>query len=123
MATRKAETEKLVGGASEARAKSAMVKLDTQPKLASSEPSYESITQQIACLMSAITNKNADTNGQKGPRHNNGGGKLTITKSQRPKKIERICFVRDAEVLDMDGRSAQHPEKVIISLSDWPTEI
>ena len=39
MAARKAKTEMLGGGMSEARAKSAMVKLETQPKAASSEPS------------------------------------------------------------------------------------
>ena len=47
MAARKAETETLGGVVSEARAKSAMVKLVTQPKAASSEPLYEAIIQQI----------------------------------------------------------------------------
>ena len=56
----------------EARAKSAVVKLETHPKVASSEPSYEAIMQQIVYLMSAITNQNADTNGKNGPRCNNG---------------------------------------------------
>ena len=86
MAARKAETETLGGGIPEARAKLAMVELKTQPKAASSEPSYEAIKQQIAYLMSSITNQNVNTNGQDGPTHNNGGGKFTNTKTQRPKK-------------------------------------
>ena len=44
---------------SEARAKSTMVGIDTasQAKVASSDPSYEALTQQIAYLMSAVTNQ------------------------------------------------------------------
>ena len=68
MAARKSETETPEGGVSEGRAKSAVVKLETQPKAASSGPSYEAITQQIAYLMSTITNQNANTNGQNDPR-------------------------------------------------------
>ena len=41
MAARKAKTDTQDGGVSESRAKSAVVKLETQPKTASSEPSYE----------------------------------------------------------------------------------
>ena len=48
MATMKAETKTLGGGVPEARAKSAMVELETQQKVASSDQSYEAITQQIA---------------------------------------------------------------------------
>ena len=59
MALRKAETETLGSSVSEARAKSAVVGTDTalQVKGASSEPSYEALTQQIAYLMTAVTNQ------------------------------------------------------------------
>ena len=86
MAARKAETETQADGVSDVRAKSAILKLETQPKAASFEPLYKAITQQIAYLMSALTNQNANTNGHNGPRHNNGGGKFTNTKTQRPKR-------------------------------------
>ena len=94
MAASKVETEILGGGVSEARAKSAVVKLETQPKVASSEQLYETIMQQITYLMSAIINQKPNTNGQNGPRHNNGGGKFTNTKTQRPKKDRKdmLCW-------------------------------
>ena len=66
VAVRKAKKKTPGVGMSEARAKSAVVKLETQPKAASSEPSYETIMQQITRLMSAITNQNANTNRQNG---------------------------------------------------------
>ena len=50
MAARKDKTETHRGGVLEPRAKSAVVGLETQPKVASSDQSYESITQQIAYL-------------------------------------------------------------------------
>ena len=56
MAARKGETETSGSGVSEVRAKSAVVELGTQPKANSSETPYEAITQQIAYLMSSITN-------------------------------------------------------------------
>ena len=72
MAATKAEMETPGGSVLEARAKSAVVDLEAQPKVASSDQSYEAITQHIAYL----------------------------------------------------GReSAQHPGKVIISLSNWPIKI
>ena len=60
MALRKAETETLGSSVSEIRAKATVVGTDTdsQVKGASSEPSYEMITQQIVYLMSAVTNQN-----------------------------------------------------------------
>ena len=58
MAVRKAEIETPGRDVSEARAKSAVVGMDSKSKGASSDPSYEAITQQIAYLMSAITNQN-----------------------------------------------------------------
>ena len=59
MATRKVVTETLRSSVSEVRAKSAVVGADTDlaETKASSEPSYEAITQQIAYLMSAIANQ------------------------------------------------------------------
>ena len=59
MASRKAETETPGSSASEVRAKSAVVGADTDSlvKGASSQPSYEMITQQIAYLMSAMANQ------------------------------------------------------------------
>ena len=66
MAARKAETETPETGVSEARAKSAVVNLDTLLKVNSSESSYEVITQQIAYLMSTITNQNSGNGGQNG---------------------------------------------------------
>ena len=59
MASRKAETETLRSSMSELRSKSVIVRTDTdlQIKGVSSEPSYEAITQQIAYLMSAVTNQ------------------------------------------------------------------
>ena len=59
MASRKAETETLGSSVSEARVKSAVVGMDTafQAKRASSEPSYEACTQQIAYLLSTFTNQ------------------------------------------------------------------
>ena len=67
MAVRKAITETLGGVVPEARAKSAVVELEAQPKVASSDQSYETITQQITYLLSAITNQNVNNNGQNGP--------------------------------------------------------
>ena len=59
MASRKAETETLRSSVSKGNAKSAIVGTDTDfaEAKASSEPSYEAITQQIAYLMSAVANQ------------------------------------------------------------------
>ena len=85
MAVRKAETE--TPGNGEVRAKSAVADLDSQSKIVSSDPPYEAITLQISYLMSAITSQNANNNnGQNGPRCNNGNGKFSNRKTQRPKK-------------------------------------
>ena len=90
MAVRKAETETLGSGVSEARAKSAVVGLETELKVASSEPLYEAITQQIAYLKSTITNQNGNNNGENGPRCNNGNEKFPNTKTQRQRRIGKI---------------------------------
>ena len=69
MAARKAKTETLGSGVSEASAKSAVVGTYSQSKMVNSDPSYEAITQQIAYLMSSITNQNTNkTYGQNGPK-------------------------------------------------------
>ena len=68
MAAKKAETETPGGDVSEARAKSTVVEIDLKSEGTRFDPSYEVITQQIAYLMSAITNQN--NQGLMG--HNNG---------------------------------------------------
>ena len=69
MAARKAETETPGSSVSEVRAKSAVIGTDSQSKMVNSDPSYEAITQQIAYLMSTITNRNTNkTNVQNGPK-------------------------------------------------------
>ena len=98
---------------SEARAKSAVVGIDSKSKGASSDPSYEAITQQIAYLMSAITNQNKN-NISVG--HNNGNGKIPNMKVKGLRKIEKIGFVGDVEVLDMGGGNVEHLDQAIISL-------
>ena len=60
MAARKTGIETSRSSVSEARAKSAVVGTASvlQVKVASSDQPYEALTQQIAYLMSAITNQN-----------------------------------------------------------------
>ena len=58
MASREAKTETSGGDVPEARTKSAIVEIDSKSKWTSFDPSYEEITQQIAYLMSIITNQN-----------------------------------------------------------------
>ena len=64
VAVRKAKTEKPGRSVSEVRAKSAVVGTDSQPKVASSHPPYEVITQQITYSMSTITNQNTNKNNE-----------------------------------------------------------
>ena len=91
MALRKVETETPGSSVSEARAKSAVVGTDTasQAKEASSEPSYEAFTQQIAYLMSMVTNQTnknlSKSNGCNDSKSSNGNGKYSYTKFQRSK--------------------------------------
>ena len=59
MAARKAETETPDSNVPVARAKSAIVGTKLQAKAASFDPPYEAIMQQIAYLMSVITNQNS----------------------------------------------------------------
>ena len=91
---RKAEMETPGSGASEVRAKSAVVELETQPKTTRSESAYEAIMQQIAYLMSAINNQNVCNNGLNVARHNNWNGKFHNTKMQRSKKDQKdmLCW-------------------------------
>ena len=74
MTARMAETETLGLSALEAKAKLAVVKLEAQTKAPSSDQLYEVVTQQLAYLMSVITNQNVNNNGQNGSSHNNWGG-------------------------------------------------
>ena len=117
MAARKAEIETPGRGVSEVRAKSAVVELATQPNANTSEPQYEAIMQQTAYFMSSITNQNASNNGQNGVRCNNENGKFPNTKTQRPKKDQKICFFGDADLLDMGGGNVLHLDKAAITLS------
>ena len=87
MAARKAETEIPGSNVLKARAKSAVVETNSQSKVAMSDPSYEAINQQIAYIMSAITNQSTNkTNGQNGPKQNNGDRKFSDVKTQKFKK-------------------------------------
>ena len=91
MALRKVETETLRSSVSEARAKSTVIGADTDSptKGASSEPSCEVITQQIADLMSAVANQmslNPNKNGGHKGFKSDGNGKYPSTTFQRPKK-------------------------------------
>ena len=92
MAARKAETETPGSSVSEARAKSAVVGTDTasQANVASSDPSHEALTQQIAYLMSAVINQpnqnSSKNNGCNGSKSINQNGKYSSTKFQRPKR-------------------------------------
>ena len=89
MVVRKAEMETPGSGVPEARSKSAVVDIDSKLKAISSDPPYEAIIQQIAYLMSAITNQNPKNNGQNGSKHNNGNGKTTNKKTQGQKKNQK----------------------------------
>ena len=99
MASRKVETETLETSVSEVRAKSAVVGTDTDlaEAKASSEPSYEAITQQIAYLMSAVANQTnpnlTKTIGHPGFKPN-GNGKYSSNAFQRPKhdKKNMTCW-------------------------------
>ena len=92
MALRKAETETLESSVSEARAKSAVVGMDKvlQVKGASSEPTYEALTQQIAYLMSSVTNQTnqnlSKSNKRNDSKSSNGNGKYLYTKFQKLKR-------------------------------------
>ena len=86
MTVRKVETEILRSSVSETRAKSAVMGAASAllAKVASSDPQCEALTQQIAYLMSAVTNQNSrKTNGYNGSKSNNGN-------SWNQKGIEKI---------------------------------
>ena len=96
MAARKAETETPGSSVFEPRAKSTVVgaAAASPAKVAIFDPSYEALIQQIAYLMSVITNQTnqnlSKNNGCNGSKSSNGSGKYTSTKFQRPKGIEKI---------------------------------
>ena len=90
MVVRKVETETPGSSVPEGRATSDVVDIDSKAKEVSSDTPYEVITQQIAYLLSAITNQNPNkNNGQYGSKCNNGNGKTTNTKTQGPKKDQK----------------------------------
>ena len=94
MASRNAKTETLGSSVSEIRAKATVVGTDTdsQVKGASSEPSHEAVTQQIAYLMSAVTNQNNPSMNKNGGHTGfkpNENGKYPSTTFQRPKKDKK----------------------------------
>ena len=65
--------------------------MDSQVNVASSDLPYEALTQQIAFLMSTITNQNASKNNDcNGSKQSNGNGKFpntnSSTKFQRSEK-------------------------------------
>ena len=73
MAARKAETETPGSNVSKAKVKSTVVGTDLQVKVASSDPPYEALIQQIAYLMFAITNQNSSKNNEcNGSKQSNG---------------------------------------------------
>ena len=84
-----AETETPGSSVSEARAKSAVVGIASasQAKVASLDSPYETLTQQIAYLMSAVFNQNSSkNNGCNSSKSNNGNGKYSSNKFQKTKK-------------------------------------
>ena len=118
MAARKAETETPGSNVSKARAKSTTVGTDLQVKMASSDPPYEALTQQIAYLMSAITKQNSSQNNEcNGSKQGNGNVKFSTTKFQRPKRDRKDMKDGDVGALDIVGGSAPHQGKVITFLS------
>ena len=128
MASRKAKTETLGSSVSEIRAKAAVVGTDTdsQVKEASSEPSYEVITQQRAYLMSAVTNQNnpdMDKNGGCTWFKPNGNGKYPSTTFQRPEKDKKNMTCWGCGGLGHSWRECSTPGKGIISLLDPTIQI
>ena len=95
MASRKTEAKTPGSSVSETRAKSAVMGMDTasQAKGASSEPSYEALTQQIAYLMSTVTNQTnqnlSKSNGHSGSKSSSGNGKYSYSKFQEPKRDKK----------------------------------
>ena len=121
---KKAETETPSSNVSEARAKSTIVGTDLQVKVASSDPPYEALTQQIAYLMSAITNQNSSKNNEcNGSKQSNGSGKSQQPSFRDQKGIEKTWCAGDVEVPAIVGESAPHPGKVITFLSSQLIQI
>ena len=75
---------------SETRAQSAVVRTNLQVKVASSDPLYEALTQQIAYLMSAITNQNSSKHNEcNGSKTSNGMVSTHPPSSKDQKGIEK----------------------------------
>ena len=108
---------------SEVRAKSAVVGADTDSAegKASSKPSYEAITQQIAYLMSAVanlTNPNpTKTSGHTGFKPN-GNGKYPSNTFQRPKHDRKNMICWGCRGTGHSWRECSTPRQGIISLLD-----
>ena len=123
MATRKAETETPGSGASEVRAKSAVVEWKHNQK----QPVLSLYMRQLhnrLCTsylllpirMQAIMDKMVQDITM-------GMGNFLKQKPKGQRKAKKICFVGDGEVLDMGGGNAWHLNKAIISPSNWSIEI
>ena len=120
MAARKTETETPGSSVSEARPKSTVVgtALVLQAKVASSNPPHEALTQQIAYLMSAITNQNSSkNNGHNGSKPSNGNSKYSSTKFQRPKRDKKDMKCWGCGVQGIVGESVPHLGEGITSPS------
>ena len=122
MASRKAETKTLGNSVSKGRAKSAIEGANTYlaEAKASSEPSYEAITQQIAYLMSAVANQvnpeQTKTSGCLGFQPN-GNYKYSSNTFQRPKCDRKNMIYWGCVELDIVGDNAPLPDKGIPFLS------
>ena len=121
MAAREAKTETPGSNVPEVRTKSAVVGANLQPKVASSDPPYEVIMQQITYLMSAITNQKSSKkmNAMVPNRVMEMVSSVTQILAQSckdQKEIGKIGNAGDVGVLDTVGESVLHPDRVIISL-------
>ena len=111
MAAQKAETETPGSSISEARAKSAVVGTASalQAKVASPVPPYEAFTQQIAYLMSAITNQNSSkSNGCNVSKSNNGNDKYSSATFQKSKRDRKDMKCWGCGVQEIVGESVPH---------------
>ena len=90
IATRKAKTETPGSDVSEARGKSAVVEIETQSKVASSEPPYEAIMQRITYLKSTISNQNANKMKKMVQDIIMGMENILVLETKDQRRIERI---------------------------------
>ena len=128
MASRKAEMKTLRSSVSEGRAKSAIVGANTDlaEMKASSESSYEAITQQITYLMSAVANQtNLNLTKSSGCPGSNTMelGSIPLIHSRGPGLIKRTWPVEDVGEPDIVGENAPLPDKGIPFLSSLTFQI